>query len=817
MFLSPKPKTTPKPDVFRPEGSICLGELNNQPLYLSPRDLSQGVLLVGAPGSGKTVLLKKKCRTHMRAGDPFCVIDKMGTLVDDLLNYYCYCKATGRRIKDIVLFKASDGSWVLPWNPFAQRHGEISVQVDRQVSAVLRVWGQDSGDQTPLLEKWLKVLFFVLIESHLTFFEAATLLDQYASEVRTMLKAGLSSPLIRKKLDDLSRFKPPEFLQQTQSVENRLMRFLTSGHLSRIFGTGQNMIDCQKMFNERISLLVDVQPSEDLSEEQARLIGTMLINDYYQTALTRETGAPPYHLVIDEAASFATPELAQSLEQCRQKGLFVTAAFQHPSQMKEQGERLYKAFKNIRTKIVFNIPDRQDALELADDLFLDSTEPDVKYTHQHLSHLIEDVQRTSTTNASGKGKSFGTNTSHGQSRSLTIGSAAGGSMGRSDGRSDGKTLSRTLTLGTNEQTTSGSSETSDSHESHSSGFTETETKQQSSGGNSSVTTTELKTDNGLFSSYKEASRATSAGHNDNESSSYSRTETGNDSYESGHSKTTTESETSGKNRSLAHGRNHQITLSRGRSREKNWQQSCSRGGTDSKSAGTTSEQSVNSSQAQTISWGAKHTPFLEPRYELRSLEERRWRAAEKLMTLPVGNFIIRSGTRFGFGTTKLPEPFYLLPKTLDRLKEEAYRRHNLTAEQADLLIAQRQARLWQKPTTEPNGGSTWPTIKSGGLWNRSGVGHAQFAEAARRGPKRKTELHAKVAAIVNPYGRAWTSDDNLRQICEQLDQQGVPVPKPWPTLRLHPARSWCRAVEFHQDLVKKAIEYYCRAALPSDN
>jgi len=194
-----------------------------------------------------------------------------------------------------------------------------------------------------------------------------------------MLKSGLSSPLIRRKLDDLSRFKPPEFLQQTQSVENRLMRFLTSGHLSRILVLGQNMIDCAKLMNQPISLAVDVQPSKDLSEEQGPPHCHNLNKRLYQTALTRETGAPPYKLIIDEAASFVTVELAQSLEQTRQKGLHVVASFQHPSQLKEQGERLYKSFKNIRTKIVFNIPDRQDALELADDLFFDSTEAEVKY------------------------------------------------------------------------------------------------------------------------------------------------------------------------------------------------------------------------------------------------------------------------------------------------------------------------------------------------------------------------------------------------------------------------------------------------------
>jgi len=101
------------------------------------------------------------------------------------------------------------------------------------------------------------------------------------------------------------------------------------------------------------------------------------------------------------------------------------------------------------------------------------------------------------------------------------------------------------------------------------------------------------------------------------------------------------------------------------------------------------------------------------------------------------------------------------------------------------------------------------------IWNRTGPAHspsgAQPPEQPRpqgeRGPRTDFENHAKVARIVKAYGDAWTSDDNLRDICDNLDREVVPVPKTWPTLRDHPARTWVRALEWHKDLVKKAIRY----------
>jgi hypothetical protein len=37
-----------------------------------------------------------------------------------------------------------------------------------------------------------------------------------------------------------------------------------------------------------------------------------------------------------------------------------------------------------------------------------------------------------------------------------------------------------------------------------------------------------------------------------------------------------------------------------------------------------------------------------------------------------------------------------------------------------------------------------------------------------------------VAGNSRSYGEHWTLDDNLREICDKLDQEGVPIPKTWP-------------------------------------
>ena len=73
----------------------------------------------------------------------------MGALFHRLVEFLCQRKAVGCAVPDTVLLNAAEPKWVLPFNPFARRDGDVAVQVDRAVSATLKVWGQHSGDETP--------------------------------------------------------------------------------------------------------------------------------------------------------------------------------------------------------------------------------------------------------------------------------------------------------------------------------------------------------------------------------------------------------------------------------------------------------------------------------------------------------------------------------------------------------------------------------------------------------------------------------------------------------------------------------------------
>jgi hypothetical protein len=100
------------------------------------------------------------------------------------------------------------------------------------------------------------------------------------------------------------------------------------------------------------------------------------------------------------------------------------------------------------------------------------------------------------------------------------------------------------------------------------------------------------------------------------------------------------------------------------------------------------------------------------------------------------------------------------------------------------------------------------------IWERTGApktGKQPLATSRKPGPKADAENHAKVAKIIRSYGDSWTTDENLIEICQALDREEVPIPKPWPQ-RDPPSRSWKRALTNYPGIVIKAIKDRLKAA-----
>ncbi|PWU11997.1 MAG: hypothetical protein C5B51_01590 [Terriglobia bacterium] len=821
---SPSSLKPTKPAI--PKGALFLGVFDGQHVYLTTRDRSLHLVLIGATGSGKTTAQEFFIRQDVSSRNGFSMLDPMGSLYDRLLRFLCYRKAIGCRVPEAFLFNASEPDWVLPINPFQRRDGDISVQVDRRVAGTLHVWGQHRGDYTPRLEKYLKIVFHAVIECGLTIVEAGWLIDRYSGQLREHVIKGLSEPLIRSKFEQLSAYKPSEFLEQTESLENRLMRFLVSGTIRRIMGIGQNALDFAELLDKGQALLCNLAISKHLSREQRRLIGTLFLNEYFETALERKSGSRPHYLYVDEAAEFVTPQMGEALETCRQKGLHFILSFQHLSQFKAgHDERLYKAIKNnARNKIVFAVPDRQDAQELSDDLFEGLAEPQVKFVHRHLNHFLEDVRETSQTRGTSTSQSEGQNHSASSSLSRSSGASLSLSISRGNsleyGRSRSRTFSRSKTL---EQGTS-ESHSQSSNESHTSGFNESHSRQENSSSNSSETMHERHEDG--FFEWEASGRSQSRGQSSSSSEGYSRTETGSDTYQSGSSDTSSSSESKGSTRQLSWSKARQRSFGQNWSSSWSGQKSNSEAAGLGESIGQSSEQASSRSESLTNQPGVHHHAFWEEDPEFWKLEEQRWKAAELLMYQKVGECFMRTEAGLYHGRLPLPKKFFVLPKTLERLTRALYEAHCLPKAEAEQLVAARERQLIARPgggsgarTPAPDRPAS-PAVRSSEqpIWNRAALPgtppltSTTASTAGKRGPKADASTHTAVAAVLAEFGPDWASGQKLLEVCQRLDEAGVPTPKAWLSRPEGRSLSWRRAVSNYPDLVKKIIRYYLKAS-----
>ncbi len=116
-------------------------------------------------------------------------------------------------------------------------------------------------------------------------------------------------------------------------------------------------------------LLVNLQPSGTLSDENTNLIGTLLLNELWEVSKRRKQGsggkAPnSFFVVIDEfQKKFLTKDIPTMLDQSAKYGIHPLLFHQHLSQLREKDAEAYGGddWNAARTKLVFGGLSREDA------------------------------------------------------------------------------------------------------------------------------------------------------------------------------------------------------------------------------------------------------------------------------------------------------------------------------------------------------------------------------------------------------------------------------------------------------------------------
>lgn len=416
---------------------------NGQPVVLPGKIRSTHMHVIGASGRGKSKFLEHLIREDIVNKSGLCLIDPHGHLYEDVVEWCESKRLFGKR--DIVLFDPGAEGWTFGFNPldFGEASpNEISFSVDAMVKSCAQVWGGEDTSKTPLLKRCLKAIFHALAERRLTLLEADALISAAdESGLRRYITRGLEDEIFRRQWDEFNAQPEREFRDQFSSTSNRLLEFLGAPVIRRIVGQQERVIDFRQAMDEGKIILVNLSTGGRLlSGDNARLLGSLLVNDLFQKAVGRPAGSRPFYVYIDECSLFMNEDIGRILDEARKFGLHLILSHQHLAQLKRAGESVYSSvMTNAQTKVVFGGLTPEDADLMARIAF--AGEFNLEEAKRSLDKPVvvgyETVwmESESESEAEGSNWSSGQGESDGESRSLSQGKSEGKSAWDESGNS----------------------------------------------------------------------------------------------------------------------------------------------------------------------------------------------------------------------------------------------------------------------------------------------------------------------------------------------------------------------------------------------
>ncbi len=328
------------------------------PVGVAAEERSRHMHLIGASGTGKSQLLLNLIVQDMEHGKGLGLLDPHGDLVDDVLS-----RVPEDRIDDVVLLDPSDETHTVGINILSARTEVEKTVLASDLVAVFQRLATSWGDQ----------MTSVLGNAILAFLErpqGGTLAD---------LRRFLIEPAYRNEV--LSSVTDPEVIYYWKkqfplirgmplgSVLTRLDTFLRRKPIRQMVCLKEKALDFADIMDRGKIFLARI-PQGLVGEENAHLLGSLLVSKFYQLAMVRQQSAAShrrdFYLYIDEFHHFVTPSMSSILSEARKYRLALILAHQELRQLESRGVDLSSAvLSHPYTRICFRVGD-QDAKRLAE-------------------------------------------------------------------------------------------------------------------------------------------------------------------------------------------------------------------------------------------------------------------------------------------------------------------------------------------------------------------------------------------------------------------------------------------------------------------
>jgi len=313
---------------------------------IKEKDRCQHHYIIGKSGTGKSTLIKNMVIQDMRSGEGVAVIDPHGDLVEDLLEH-----VPKHRTSDVVYFNPADTEYPCGLNMLeVYNEDKKELIASALISVFKRMWGDSWGTRTE----------YVLYNSvsALLDYPNSTLVDVYKilidKSFRLKINKHIKDPIIKTFWVDVFDGWNDRFASEVISpIQNKVGQLLASSLLRNIICQTKSTLVMSDIMHKKKIFFVNLSKGR-IGEDKSNLLGSVIINQLYLSALARKTGdRETFHLYVDEFQNFATDTFDSILSEARKYGLSLVLAHQYINQIPEKTR--HSVFGNIETMVAFRL------------------------------------------------------------------------------------------------------------------------------------------------------------------------------------------------------------------------------------------------------------------------------------------------------------------------------------------------------------------------------------------------------------------------------------------------------------------------------
>mgnify|MGYP001199456095 CR=1 FL=1 len=315
---------------------------------LSSQIRTRHVHLIGSSGSGKSTLLLGLIKQDLERGQGLCVIDPHGDLIEDVIG-----NVPGNRLQDVILFDPADSSFPVGFNMLKANSELEKNLLSSDMVATFRRMSTSWGD---VMDSVLANAILAFVESRRggTLFELRRFLIE--KDFRDKFLETVDDPSIH-------YFWKQEFphlgTKPQASILIRLDSFLRNKLIRNIVCQKETKLNFRQIMDDKKVLLIKLSQGL-IGEENAYLLGTLLVSRLYQTALSRQDSSdrPYFWLYLDEFQHFITPSMESILSGVRKYNLGLHLSHQEYRQMQSRSPEVASSvLSNCYTRICFRLGD----------------------------------------------------------------------------------------------------------------------------------------------------------------------------------------------------------------------------------------------------------------------------------------------------------------------------------------------------------------------------------------------------------------------------------------------------------------------------